>query len=69
VIALNTGTIERSNDVQAFFGIGIVTDHIPQACHVCAFLLLDVIQDHLQRFEIRVYISYNRVLHLKPDPL
>jgi hypothetical protein len=66
VVALDARHPQIPNDVQAFLGIGIITDHIAQAGIVRAVLLLDVLKDNIERIQIGVYIGYDRKLHVLP---
>jgi hypothetical protein len=64
VISFDTGHSDFADYREALFGIGPVTHDVTHAGIMRAFLLLDVIQHHLERFQIRVDISYDRKLHL-----
>src|SRR5207249_12066697 len=52
-----------ANDVQAFFRVGVVTNHIAQACVMGTALLFRVLEYHVQSFQIRVDIGNDCVLH------
>jgi hypothetical protein len=66
VVAFDDGHAHLAHEVEAFFGIGIVTDHIAQTGVVGAAHGFGVGQDCLKRLPIGVNISYDRVTHLLP---
>jgi hypothetical protein len=59
VVSLDAWHAHLPDDIQAFFGIGIVSDHVSQTRIVRAVLLFGVLQDNLEGFEIGVDISDN----------
>ena len=64
MVALDARNVHGPDGVQAFLRVGIVTHHIAQAGDVRAFLLLDILQYHLERLQIGVDIGDNRIFHL-----
>ena len=64
VVALDDGHVHLADDVQAFLGIGVVADHVAQAGVMGALLLLDVLQNDLERLKVGVYVGYNCKLHV-----
>jgi hypothetical protein len=63
VISFDHGHAHLTHEIEAFFGIGIVTDHIAQAGVVGAAHGFGVRQDCLKRLPIGVNVSYNCVTH------
>jgi hypothetical protein len=64
VIAFNARDIHGADDVEAFLGIGVVSDNIAEASHMRAFLGFDVGENDLQSLQVAVYVSDYCVLHL-----
>src|SRR5207253_3977920 len=63
VIAFDDRNIHFADDVQAFFGIGVIADDIAQASVMGALLLLDVFQDDLKSLKIGMDICDDGKLH------
>ena len=64
MIPFDTRDVHFTNDIEAFFRIGIVADDIAKAHIVGAFLLFDVLQDHLEGIQVGVDIRYDSKLHV-----
>jgi hypothetical protein len=57
VIARDTQDIELTKQRYAFFGVGVVSDDVPQANDAVHRLRGNLLQGRLQRFQVRVYIG------------
>src|SRR5262249_6432704 len=51
-----------------FTGVGTIADDVPQAIDFRDFVLLDILKDGLQAFQVAVDIAYQR-FHVDPSPL
>ena len=65
MVSFHAGHTHIADEVEALLGIGVVTDHVPQADVMGAFLVPGVLQDHPQRLEIGVDIGDDCVFHFK----
>ena len=63
MISLNAGNVHAADNIEAFLGIGIIANDIPETCKMGAFLLFNVLQNNLERFKIGVDVRYDRKLH------
>jgi hypothetical protein len=63
MIAFDTGDVHFPHDVEALFGIGIVTDDVTQAHVVGTFLLFDILKDNLESVQVGMDIRNNGELH------
>src|SRR2546425_13332249 len=63
MVALHARHSHVPDQVQAFLGIGVVTDDVSEADEVGALLGSGVLQNHLQRLQIGVNVGNNRVSH------
>ena len=64
MISLYAGNVHFTDNIQAFLGIGVITDHITEAREVGAPLLLDILQNDLKRVQISVNIGNYSKLHV-----
>ena len=64
MVPLDAGDIHLPYDIQALLGIGIITHYIAETRKVSAFLLLDVIEDDLERVQVGMDIRYDGKLHV-----
>jgi hypothetical protein len=46
-------------DLRALVGIGPVADDVAEAYYIIDIAFVNILQDGLERFEVRVYIGYN----------
>ncbi len=63
VVPFNAWSFHCTHDVDARFRVGATAYEIPKECMMSASLLPGMLQDSLERFEIRVDVGYNRKLH------
>lgn len=63
VISLHAGHAHAAHNLEAFTRVGAVADHVANATIVRALLFLGVGEYDLERLQIRMNVSYDRVLH------
>src|SRR5436190_24323076 len=63
VVAFHARHVRIPNQVQAFLGIGVVTDDVSKANEMGAFLGFGILQNHPKRLQIGMDIGNNRVSH------
>ena len=63
VVALDDGTAQGADDLQAFAGVGIVANDVPDADRMSDGLGLHILQYGLQSLEVTVDVSKNAKSH------
>jgi len=69
VVALDDGDIQVAHDLEAFLGVGVVTDDVAEAYDVRGFLRADVLQHDLKSFQIAVDVCNDGVFHFLANNL
>ena len=64
VVIAENARVHFHDAVQAFAGVGAVTDHITQADDAIALLILDIRENRLEGFEVAMNVAYDCRTHV-----